>query len=840
MKAVIMAGGFGTRIHPLTINLPKPMLPFFNRPIIQHIIELLKRHGITELVLLLYHQPTMIKNYFRDGSDFGVHITYVTPLADFGTAGAVKAAQAHLDERFLIISGDLLTNFNLGDIISRHEQKGAQASITLTRVPDPLQFGVVITDPQEQIVKFLEKPGWGEVFSDTINTGIYVLEPEVLDLIPEGENRDWSQDVFPHMLKKQMALFGLLAEGYWQDIGNPEAYLEACRDVFSGKTSLCFDEPHTESDNGGEHELFLGKEASLDENVQCEGMLLLGENSRIHPGVQLHNVVVGRNCVIEPGSILENAILWDNVYLRQDAKVSGAVLGHNVRVGRGATVEPGAVVSDDTRVGEEALVRENVLIWPRKEIEAGATVNGNLIWGEKWRKSIFEGAEVSGLTNVELTPEFAARLGAACGSALPKDSYVLAGRDAFRASRMLKRSFVGGLLSTGVHVHDCKRVPLPVMRYKLTSFGEVGGIFFRQSPDDPATTEILFLDSEGIEASTGMTKSIERIFFKENFRRAHYAEPGRLEEMYHLHDFYREAFRKAIDAEVLGATRPKVVIDLNHSPAAELLPPLLLELGCEVIELNGHVDERSATLEPEQSRHALVQLGRIVVTLEADLGVWLGPSGERLTLVDDSGEPLDDLEALDLFVALSGRDHPSAGQLVVPVATPSTVDELASRCGWQVHRTRHAHRNLLESAQERTTRMVATLDGRFAFPPFQPNFDALFACARLLELMALAKVRLSELREGLPKRGYIHLRLPCPWEMKGGLMRHISEEAADKEASFIDGVRIEHQDGWVLVFPDEHRPQMHVIAEALSDDEARQLAESYRDKLEAWKPSQST
>jgi len=176
LKAVIMAGGFGTRIHPLTINLPKPMIPLINRPIIEHIIDLLKRHGITDLVLLLYHQPEVIKKYFGDGSEFGVHITYVTPLEDFGTAGAVKAAARHLDQRFLIISGDLLTDFDLTRVLAFHEEHAAHATITLTSVTDPLQFGVVITDKDERITKFLEKPGWGEVFSDTINTGIYVLE----------------------------------------------------------------------------------------------------------------------------------------------------------------------------------------------------------------------------------------------------------------------------------------------------------------------------------------------------------------------------------------------------------------------------------------------------------------------------------------------------------------------------------------------------------------------------------------------------------------------------------------------------------------------------------------
>ncbi len=238
MKAVIMAGGFGTRIQPLTINLPKPMIPLANQPIMLHIIGLLKRHGITELVLLLYHQPMIIKNFFGDGSEFGVRITYVTPLEDFGTAGAVKAAAKFLDETFLIISGDLLTDFDLTSAIAFHNEQKAMTTITLTPVSDPLQFGVVITDREGRINKFLEKPGWGEVFSDTVNTGIYVMEPEVLDLIPEGENRDWSKDVFPEMLEKGLPLFGCRLEGYWADIGNTDAYIVKSSDLTELKEEI--------------------------------------------------------------------------------------------------------------------------------------------------------------------------------------------------------------------------------------------------------------------------------------------------------------------------------------------------------------------------------------------------------------------------------------------------------------------------------------------------------------------------------------------------------------------------------------------------------------------------
>ena len=223
-KAVIMAGGFGTRLRPLTMSIPKPMAPVANIPMVEHIINLLKEHNITDLVILLYFQPESITSYFGDGSKFGVTIQYVQATADYGTAGAVKNAYELLQERFIIISGDVLTDFDLSKAVQFHLDNQASATLLLTRVPNPLQYGIVMTSEDGHIQRFLEKPSWGQVFSDTINTGIYILEPEVLDYIPYQKEFDFAKDLFPFMLKEEMPLYGFIAEGYWRDIGNLNEY----------------------------------------------------------------------------------------------------------------------------------------------------------------------------------------------------------------------------------------------------------------------------------------------------------------------------------------------------------------------------------------------------------------------------------------------------------------------------------------------------------------------------------------------------------------------------------------------------------------------------------------
>jgi len=215
-----MAGGQGTRLRPLTSNQPKPMLPVVGRPMMEHILRLARTHGFTEVVATVQFLASVIRNYFGDGSDLGMSLSYATEEEPLGTAGSVKNAEPLLEDRTLVISGDALTDVDLTELVRFHERTGAAVTVTLVRVPDPLEFGIVITDPSGRVERFLEKPGWGDVFSDTINTGIYVLEREVLDLIPEGQEFDFSQDLFPLLLDKGLPIYGYVTDRYWTDVGN--------------------------------------------------------------------------------------------------------------------------------------------------------------------------------------------------------------------------------------------------------------------------------------------------------------------------------------------------------------------------------------------------------------------------------------------------------------------------------------------------------------------------------------------------------------------------------------------------------------------------------------------
>ncbi len=284
MKGVIMAGGFGTRLRPLTNNLPKPMVPVANKPMMEYTVELLKKEGIEDIISLLFFHPEVIENYFGDGTDFGVKMSYIGAADDLGTAGSVKNAIDSLNETFLVTSGDVMEDFALSSAIDFHKDRKALATMVLTRVENPLPFGIVLTDKEGKITRFLEKPGWGEVFSDTINTGIYILEPEVLNSIPSNTEFDFGKDLFPLLLQDKKPLYGYVADGYWRDVGNLREYLQVNLDILQGKIRV-----NIPGEKVMEKAVWVGKDSRVDFTANLRDPLVIGKSCRIGNGAKISN-----------------------------------------------------------------------------------------------------------------------------------------------------------------------------------------------------------------------------------------------------------------------------------------------------------------------------------------------------------------------------------------------------------------------------------------------------------------------------------------------------------------------------------------------------------------------
>lgn len=826
MRAVLMAGGEGTRLRPLTCDLPKPMVPILNRPIAEHIINLLKRHRITEVVATLYYLPDVMREYFRDGSDFGVQITYaVEEDQALGTAGCVKNIAALLNSTFLVISGDSMTDFDLTAAIEFHRAKQSKATLVLTRVPNPMEFGVVITEKDGRICRFLEKPSSSEVFSDTVNTGIYILEPEVLDYLPTDEPTDFSNDLFPLLLEKGEPLYGYIAEGYWCDIGNLDAYREAQYDALQGKVKVEFAYPEQEP------QLWIGANTFIDAEAKISPPVLIGENCRIGSRVTLEaGTVIGDNVAIGADADLKRPIIWNGALIGEECHLRACVIARGARVDRRAHVLEGAVVGSLSLVGEEAQVSAGVRVWPSKKIDPGATLNINLIWGSTAPRNLFSQRGVTGLANVDITAEFAVKLGAAYASTLKPGSQVMVSRDQRSISRMVSRSLVSGLMSVGVNVQNLEATAIPIARQAVRTLDVVGGIHVRIHPDRSDFILIEFFDNQGINLTKAREKKIEGAFFKEDFRRAPIEEIGGISYPSQVLESYAAAFEKLL---LLPAQRHfKVVIDYIYAVSGAVLPHILNKVGCDVVVLNATLRQYPpSTTEREE---LLAQLGPVVEALKANLGVQVSANGEQLVLVDETGNAIQGERLTALMVEISLRCNPR-GIVVVPIHVSSAVEMIARRHDAQVIRTKANPTALMEACcQTEGVVMGGSAETGFIFPQLHPGFDAMFSITKLIEMLTIQEQTIGQLRAELPRVYHRSIPVRCPWNRKGALMRHLVETHPTEQLELIDGVKIKDEanpDNWILILPDAGEPLVHLVANGNDRDWVEDILRDYRQRV---------
>lgn len=822
MKAVVMAGGSGSRLRPLTINRPKPMVPLVNKPVVVHILELLKRHGITDVVLTLQFMAEDIQDYLGDGSTLGMNIQYSVEELPLGTAGSVKQAQALLDETFVVVSGDAVTDFDLGKIIAFHQAKQSLATIALYHVSNPLEYGVVITDETGRVRQFQEKPSWGEVVSDTVNTGIYVIEPQVLDMFDAGISYDFSKDLFPRLLANNDPMYGYVTEGYWCDVGNIAEYMRATQDMLTGQVHF----PQLGSSLGPG--IYCDDQVEIAPDAQLYGPIYLGQGVKIKGGVIIHGPTVVRDyTVIDSHAHVERSIVWRNCYIGEGAELRGTIIGRQCSLKPKVVAFEGSVIGDSSVIGEGAVIHPGVKIWPNKEIEAGATVKSSLIWGSQGRRVLFGRYGVTGLVNVDLTPEFAAKLGAAFGATMPQGSTVTINRDPHRSSRMLKRAAISGLPSAGVNVLDTQEVPIPVIRYYTRITETAGGVHLRLSPFDNRVVDIRFFDKHGQDLSTDAARNIERVFFREDFRRVYLDEIGRFDYATGVRERYSEAFLKAIDADAIRAAKPYIVVDFANAPTAEILSPLLISLHCKAVELNAAIDEDRMAVPTAEFQDSLLQLSKIAGALGTGLGVRLDVGGERIYVVDDQGNSVSGISLAAALATLTLRSR-GGGTIAVPVTTPNVIESIAAAHNGKVVRTRANLQALMQAANQPDVIMASDGNGAFIFPELHPVVDGMYAVAKLLECLVTQQTTLSHAVAAVPAYHVAQSQVECPWEFKGTVMRLLNQQYKERLSKQIDGCKIElGKDVWVLVLPDPDRPLFHIHAQAGSASEARELADKY-------------
>lgn len=828
MKAIIMAGGFGTRLRPLTINVPKPMVPIGNIPMMEHVVNLLKKNGFTELISLLFFQAEEIKSHFKDGREFGVKIDYLQPAEDYGTAGAVRFAESFIDDTILIISGDVLTDFNLEEAVKWHRKKNSEATILLTRVENPLPYGIVITNDENRIARFLEKPSWGEAFSDTINTGIYILEPRTVRLIPPKTNFDFSQNLFPLMLSREMDLFGMVADGYWRDVGNIDEYVRSHQDLLAGQINLELGLDKRRIDKA---DVYLGENVLLGTDLKLNGVVIIGENAIIADAAEINNSVVGARTRIGERAEINNTVIWSDAQVGAESQLARSIICARARIGENVVLLDNVIVSDDSTVGKGATVKANCKIWPGKSVDDGAILSSSLVWGEKWNRELFTQSKVTGLALTEITPEMTVKLGGAFGAYLGQGKTVVTSRDASNTSRLLKRGLIGGFLAAGVNADDLEMMPIPVVRYALRNGSYSAGVYIRHNPNDHNLIDIIFFNGDGLDMPTTKLKKVERLFFGEEFRRASLDEIGHLDMPQGVLEDYRADFISSIDRDIIRKAGFKVVVDYANGGASMVFPTIFSRLGINLVALNAFLDPRNFSRHPDETAQSIVQLSSIVKALHADIGFLINPAAEKLTVVDENGSFIDSQLLLLLVTDLFLRTH-SANRIAVPVAASMGVEKIASRHGVEVIRVRNSHLAMMEAHQVSGVDFVGGTLGGFIFPRFQMGSDAMLATVYILEMMAAEKVRLGELRCNYENYIRKEIKIPCSWSKKGQVMRKLIADTESKNRQLIDGVRVMEDSGWALIAPDNLTAAFNILAESESKGDVEQLVGKYKTLVE--------
>ena len=534
MKAVIMAGGEGSRLRPLTCSVPKPLVKLCGRPVSEYILDLLAKHGCTEAVFTLRYRGKQIEEHFKEGIYKGIKLDFSYENEPLGTAGCVK--KAAFDEDFLVISGDAMCDFNLTAAMAYHRKAGADATIITKRVDDPREYGCVISK-DGFVTGFSEKPSYTGALSDYVNTGVYVLSRSVLELIPDGKEFDFSKDVFPLMLKKGMKLAAYQEKGYWCDIGDLSSYKRCQRDMLYGKVRCSFNRAVPET-------------AGIKINEPC----FIGENVKIGIGTYVEagcvicgNVNVGKNCRLRDCVILDGAFLSDRV------KCNGGIICENATAEQGSAVYEDGVLGCGSVLGADSVIEPAVKVWDNKRIPDGVQLKQDMKYGRSPSKELDESG-VTGETNSEITPAFMTTLGSAAASVFGGNVIVSCGCG--NAAGVLMACFCAGYSGAGGRVIDCGATSLPALVH-LSRIMNVKGLVHAEVS---SKAKITMLNKAGLPLTRVQERKLEAALDRGDYRSAEWDGFGEIKAFRNASLLYSGMLEAASDF----ASRYNVIVSCNN------------------------------------------------------------------------------------------------------------------------------------------------------------------------------------------------------------------------------------------------------------------------------------
>ena len=773
MKAIIMAGGEGSRLRPLTCDCPKPMVPLMDKPVMYYAIELLKQHGVREAAATLHYLPDQVRDYFDDGSPFGISMRYYEEKEPLGTAGSVRQAKDFLTETFVVLSGDGVTDCNLTDALRFHQEKGALATLVLKSVESPLEYGVVVTDADGRIRRYVEKPGWGEVFSDTVNTGIYILEPEILNYIPADRPYDFGRELFPALLETGHPLYGYAAEGYWCDIGDISAYLRAHADAMDGRIRL----PITVRPGG----VYRMPGARVDRGAVLEGPCFIGEGAVVKEGARIGAYsVLGAGSVVSAHASIKRSVLWPHARLHRGAQARGCILAGSASLGEESCAFEESVLGAGASLGARGALLPGVKIWPRKQTEDGARLDSNLVWGSSGRSGFLNGRLPL------INPSQAARLARACASAM-KPKTLLMARSASSVALSHALAAESGLMAQGVQVMDAGVSTLPQLRVMAELLRPDAALFIDEETLRPLT-------GDGTEPAPSLRRQIEALILRQDFERAFAAvtklpvPAGRSDLMYAGYLLSRA------DIDALASARPQIAVCAPNEQLLSMAECVLEKAGCAV---RGEWEEELMELSPGET------------------GLWLTEGGEQMTLAGEDGSLTEsECTLLRVWTMLES----GMKRIILPVSATRAADALAQRYDAQIVRVRDERSSLMQALLEEDRRQLMM------------HFDGLYAFLACLCVLTRQGITLEQWLISMPKLSRRTRSVTVDWKDKGRVLSALLREETDADVT--DGLCISRDGAWAWVSPSEEKAECRVITEARSAETARELCDFYAERIQ--------
>lgn len=832
-----MAGGLGTRLRPLTLTTPKPLLPVGGRPIVEHVLEHAREHGTTEAVLTVHHLAPALRSWLGDGTDHGVAIRYATEDRPLGTAGGVRAALGDaLHEEVLVLSGDAISDIDLTAVIARHRESRAALTMALTRRDDPREFGLVDIDDAQRVRRFQEKPGWGEVFGDLVSTGIYVISPQILRGIPDGPV-DWSADVIPSLLRDGVPVIGVPCEGYWEDVGDLDAYRQVQSDALEGRVRLRL--PGVDRGDG----VRVGDGTDISPDARVEPPAIIGARVVVEGGAVVGSgTVVGDNSLVRRGALLERATLLPGVTVGPDAHVLGGIVGADASIGARSRIDEAAVVADDCTLEAEVEVCAGSIVYPAKIVEAGAVVRGTTRWDARVHRETITTRGVTGDMGTDVSPDVVVRVCQAIASRLASSGVVGVSSDGSDAAVAYAGIVSGTLAAAGADVRDLGAVPVPVARQDTAQHAQ-SGVHVRRSRRDSSGLDLLLFGPDGADISAGEARHLQRLFDRRESRRSVPGHVGDLLRPEYAVADYAEAVRRVALRPLAAAGGPMVVVvDGERGSVADVLARVLDGMPVRLVRHDvgarpahddgagiggGEVDTGEDRVDPWDS------LVERLIHERAALGIAIDPSGERISLVDEQGAVLDDDRALLVIADLAAAEH-RQGYVVLPVTASDTAERIAEFHGISARRMARdqVFAPGLPGAGDPGLLAAGDGEGGICLPGMTGSPDAIAAATAIICWIARTGLPLSAVDARIPRRARWRFSVEVPWGRVGAVMAGLRRHAGDALRDTADGLRIaEPGDAWVHVSPDAHAPRILVWVEAASDELGAALVEEWTGRI---------